>query len=350
MQDALGSTLGLVEKDGRVSSRYHYDEFGTPLDAKKFDLNWPGPDNLFGYTGLGYDFASSNTYARARYYEPEIGRFISEDTYKGDIWNPQSQNLYAYVENNPLIYVDPTGFAAALIGYVYIIEGTYEGEIETYVGSTAQDIKRRMGNHKWKEIVQHPDSTVKAIEVTADLDIKGSGRGTYFSARNEALRAAEQEVINKYRMEGIKLKNVDDAATAKNLPIWKSRHSVSFAMNSAKLALKGGNRINSAIGVFDIYKTAMDLRRSQYEYAPYYMQDEGGVFTIGYSKGGWFSKTKYHKTYQSGPSQGNKINIDKEEYKFWKAEGEALWGYLDAWGNFVPGLLNPVLPSSDIVI
>ncbi|AIQ14551.1 hypothetical protein PDUR_23675 [Paenibacillus durus] len=77
MQDALGSTLGLVEKDGRVSSRYHYDEFGVPQDAKKFDLNWPGPDNLFGYTGLGYDFTSRNTYARARYYKPEIGRFVS---------------------------------------------------------------------------------------------------------------------------------------------------------------------------------------------------------------------------------------------------------------------------------
>jgi hypothetical protein len=43
LNDALGSAVGLIEKDGRVSSRYHYDEFGTPLDAKKFDMNWPGP-------------------------------------------------------------------------------------------------------------------------------------------------------------------------------------------------------------------------------------------------------------------------------------------------------------------
>ncbi|WP_025692071.1 RHS repeat domain-containing protein [Paenibacillus zanthoxyli] len=109
IQDALGSTLGLVEKDGRVSSRYHYDEFGVPQDAKKFDLNWPGPDNLFGYTGLGYDFTSSNTYAGARYYKPEIGRFVSEDTYKGQIDDPQTLNLYTYVENNPLLYTDPSG-------------------------------------------------------------------------------------------------------------------------------------------------------------------------------------------------------------------------------------------------
>jgi len=113
MQDALGSTIGLVEKDGRVSSRYHYDEFGVPLDAKKFDLNWPGPDNLFGYTGLGYDYASGNTYARARYYKPEIGRFVSEDSYKGDIWNPQSLNRFTYVHNNPFRYIDPSGHRMA---------------------------------------------------------------------------------------------------------------------------------------------------------------------------------------------------------------------------------------------
>jgi hypothetical protein len=36
--------------------------------------------------------------------------FIGHQTvYKGDLWNPQSQNLYAYVANNPLKYVDPSG-------------------------------------------------------------------------------------------------------------------------------------------------------------------------------------------------------------------------------------------------
>ncbi|AIQ14547.1 RHS repeat domain-containing protein [Paenibacillus durus] len=127
MQDALGSTLGLVEKDGRVSSRYHYDEFGVPQDAKKFDLNWPGPDNLFGYTGLGYDFASSNTYARARYYEPKIGRFISEDTYRGQIDDPQSLNLYAYALNNSINRIDPSGHDS----YVFYEPKDWSGQAES---------------------------------------------------------------------------------------------------------------------------------------------------------------------------------------------------------------------------
>ncbi|GAA4856154.1 hypothetical protein GCM10023310_39120 [Paenibacillus vulneris] len=68
---------------------------------------------MYGYTGLGYDFYSGLSYARARYYKPELGRFISEDTYKGNLWNPQSQNLYGYVHNNPLKYVDPSGMCIA---------------------------------------------------------------------------------------------------------------------------------------------------------------------------------------------------------------------------------------------
>lgn len=41
--------------------------------------------------------------------QPEIGRFISEDTYEGQIHEPLSLNRYTYVYNNPLIYIDPSG-------------------------------------------------------------------------------------------------------------------------------------------------------------------------------------------------------------------------------------------------
>jgi len=64
---------------------------------------------LFGYTGLGEEYDSGLTFANARYYDPTVGRFIREDTYKGSLWNPQSQNGYDYVQNNPLIYTDPSG-------------------------------------------------------------------------------------------------------------------------------------------------------------------------------------------------------------------------------------------------
>ncbi len=64
------------------------------------------------YTGQVEDADVGLYYYGARYYDPEIGRFITEDSYQGDIGNPCSQNQYVYVLQNPLKYVDPTGHMA----------------------------------------------------------------------------------------------------------------------------------------------------------------------------------------------------------------------------------------------
>jgi len=112
LSDALGSALALQTVDGRISARYRYDEFGIPEQPENFDPNWPGTDNLFGNRELGYDYYSGLSFANARYFDPTIGRFISEVTYEGDITNPLTLNLYTYVTNNPLKYIDPTGYWA----------------------------------------------------------------------------------------------------------------------------------------------------------------------------------------------------------------------------------------------
>jgi len=65
--------------------------------------------NTHGFTGKEYDFEMSLNYFCQRYYNPEIGRFITLDPFGGYIELPQSQNRYAYVMNNPLKYIDPLG-------------------------------------------------------------------------------------------------------------------------------------------------------------------------------------------------------------------------------------------------
>jgi RHS repeat-associated protein len=49
-------------------------------------------------------------YLRAHWYDPSTARFINEDKVEGELTNPLSLNLYTYVENNPLIYVDSSGY------------------------------------------------------------------------------------------------------------------------------------------------------------------------------------------------------------------------------------------------
>ncbi|MCG7317766.1 RHS repeat domain-containing protein [Brevibacillus laterosporus] len=65
--------------------------------------------NPFLYAGEIYDEELGLIYLRARYYDPNDGWFITEDTYKGQVDNPLSLKRYTYVHNNPLSNVDPTG-------------------------------------------------------------------------------------------------------------------------------------------------------------------------------------------------------------------------------------------------
>ena len=62
--------------------------------------------NRFTYYGQQIDPITQQYYLRARFYNPVIGRFTQEDTYRGD-----GLNLYAYCANNPVFYTDPGGYA-----------------------------------------------------------------------------------------------------------------------------------------------------------------------------------------------------------------------------------------------
>ncbi|MBD5533936.1 MAG: RHS repeat-associated core domain-containing protein [Lachnospiraceae bacterium] len=94
----MGSTLFLLDQDHEIRKTYRYDAFGNLL-KETGDI-----PNRLTYTGQIYDGAAIQYYLRARFYNPAIGRFMQEDTYRGD-----GLNLYAYCANNPVIYYDPSG-------------------------------------------------------------------------------------------------------------------------------------------------------------------------------------------------------------------------------------------------
>ncbi|MFH0971279.1 MAG: RHS repeat-associated core domain-containing protein, partial [Candidatus Micrarchaeota archaeon] len=70
-----------------------------------------GSGNNYKYTGKELDTDTGLYYYGARYYEPEIGRFLQADAVWGNFEDPLSLNRYVYVKNNPLKYVDPDGRA-----------------------------------------------------------------------------------------------------------------------------------------------------------------------------------------------------------------------------------------------
>ncbi|GGI45787.1 hypothetical protein GCM10008018_13870 [Paenibacillus marchantiophytorum] len=98
-----GDVVQIVDANGTTVNQYQYDEWGNIVNKTE------GISNSFKYAGEQYDDETGLYYLRARFYDPSVGRFINEDSYEGQINNPLSLNLYTYVENNPLIYSDPTG-------------------------------------------------------------------------------------------------------------------------------------------------------------------------------------------------------------------------------------------------
>ena len=63
----------------------------------------------FGYTGEYTGDSTQLVYLRARYYSPEVGHFLTKDSWNGDPTNPMSFNAWNYVDGNPVNFTDPTG-------------------------------------------------------------------------------------------------------------------------------------------------------------------------------------------------------------------------------------------------
>ncbi|MFE6799894.1 RHS repeat-associated core domain-containing protein [Paenibacillus chitinolyticus] len=98
-----GDVVALRDSNGNVLNEYTYDIWGNPVTEKET------VPNHFRYSGEYWDNTTKLQYLRARWYDPNLGRFINEDTYEGQLDNPLSLNLYTYVSNNPLTRIDPSG-------------------------------------------------------------------------------------------------------------------------------------------------------------------------------------------------------------------------------------------------
>ena len=106
--DALGSITALSNSSASIANTYTYDSFGK-LSASTGTLT-----NPFQYTGREFDPETSLYEYRARYYDQNSGRFLSEDPIRGSNGPNRSAmddsaNPYVYVLNNAVNYVDPSG-------------------------------------------------------------------------------------------------------------------------------------------------------------------------------------------------------------------------------------------------
>lgn len=126
LQNDLHSTVALTDSGGSVVERLSYEGFGAGAGSAL---------TRFTYTGREDDSLSTLMYYRARWYDPRQGRFLSEDP-SGMVGG---MNLYAYVENNPIAFIDPSG-------------------LEVYIGDRPAFIPTDYNPFKHGAIVLRPDN------------------------------------------------------------------------------------------------------------------------------------------------------------------------------------------------
>lgn len=87
-----------------------------------------GEGNVKGSLSLAAEKRWGNDYMHARYYSPNLGRFLSVDPVGGTVGSSQSWNRYAYVENNPVNLTDPTGKVPVIPIIIGVIGGLLGAE------------------------------------------------------------------------------------------------------------------------------------------------------------------------------------------------------------------------------
>jgi RHS repeat-associated protein len=131
--DGLGSITAVSNEFGAVVKRFAFDAWGKRID--------PGTGNaITGSTAAGFSRGFTDheqlddlglVHMNGRVYDPVLARFLSADPFVDSVLDSQSLNRYSYVSNNPLGYIDPSGYfklkdmvkIAAVVGIVYFTGG-----------------------------------------------------------------------------------------------------------------------------------------------------------------------------------------------------------------------------------
>lgn len=131
------NVTAIIRKRDNSLFCYVYDSFGNSLEHPH------NISNPFQYAGEQKDEETGLIYLRNRYYDPELGRFITPDHHRGDFLKPQSWNPYVYVQNNPVNLVDPLGLD--WITAVAYPPGTMTNEGRSLTGHAFIVLKRENG-------------------------------------------------------------------------------------------------------------------------------------------------------------------------------------------------------------
>jgi RHS repeat-associated protein len=236
--DILGSTIAITDGDGKVQEVNIYGPFGETEFSYKATLHKIQPekraellvdpflyssDNRYMYTGQEQDEFGGLIYYNARWYDPEVGRFISEDPAAANPNDPLTINRYIYCRNNPLIYVDPSGEFFAEILSVFGPIGTLIGAvvdavivnyaINFAVNAIAGEMERS-GDKRGAQFLRNAYTAYVVISTVVNVinsfeSVAKTADGMGSQAQADVNQVAEQTGTNSNAVNGDSIKSGD---------------------------------------------------------------------------------------------------------------------------------------------
>ncbi|WP_416729349.1 DNRLRE domain-containing protein [Fictibacillus sp. JL2B1089] len=153
----------LTDTSGNIVAEYEYDAWGNIVSLS----GEIAESNPYRYSGYRHDEETKNYYLMSRYYNPEIGRFLTRDSYLGEVSEPLSLNLYSYTHNNPVMFSDHNGYAQQNDGFGHgVIQrgGGGASYASPKVGGNGGAKKTKSKKSSWKKM-----STKEATEAARKL-------------------------------------------------------------------------------------------------------------------------------------------------------------------------------------
>lgn len=173
-------TTGGVQPASAVSGKYIYvvKPQSTRASAELLD----GDHQPIGFTGYIKDVESGLYYAKARYYDPRVGRFTTQDPVAGSPVQPPSLHRYLYAYANPTVYTDPSGRCANPVcawsmGYTYAQDDEQRASVTKAALNTNAAVGRTAGAlYEGGQLVAGPAAAIVDVSDAAGGDIDAQAR------------------------------------------------------------------------------------------------------------------------------------------------------------------------------